>query len=436
MSTTAVNYRAVDLAALQADLGGPEWLAEIRFAARGRFDSMGWPTTSEEEWRRTSLRAFDFDAYTAVPRTDRAGSASTESSESESLSALLRYRDGVVSDSHRDESVADSVVIGDLAELEAGLPQRVVTMIRRALERSVREADNRVELWHYGLLESVAVVYVPRGVCIERPVLVEFEVYGDERVTAPHLVVVLEEGASANVVKAIRSAAGEGETLVLDADELILGTAASLRYLVSQSLNDESLYFGNSRGNVGRDAVINRTESVLGAAFVKARYVSEITGAGAQATLNGIYFAVDDQHIDLRTVQHHRAKQSNSRAFYRGAVRDAGHVIYQGLIQVAPEAPGTDAYLTNKNLVLADGARADSIPSLNIATDDVRCSHGSTTGRLDAGQIFYLKARGIPESEARSMLVEGYFEDLISRLPEGFQEEIRDRIVERILRPE
>jgi Fe-S cluster assembly protein SufD len=132
----------------------------------------------------------------------------------------------------------------------------------------------------------------------------------------------------------------------------------------------------------------------------------------------------------------HRAPHTTSRAFYRGAVRDESHAIYQGLIQVDHEAAGTDAYLTNKNLILSDEARADSIPSLNIKTDDVRCSHGSTTGKLDENQLFYLRTRGYTEAEAKRMLVEGYFEDLILQTPELVHEELRELIMERIPKDE
>jgi Fe-S cluster assembly protein SufD len=157
-----------------------------------------------------------------------------------------------------------------------------------------------------------------------------------------------------------------------------------------------------------------------------------IVGEGADAKINGLYFAEEDQHLDLRTVQYHRAPHGGSRTFYKGAVRDEGRSVYQGLIEVAPGADKTDAYLTNNNLILNDGARADSIPSLRIQTDDVKCSHGSTTGKIDPAQLYYLETRGYSEAEARELLVEGYFEEVAAGLDARLGDVIRSVVHQRL----
>jgi Fe-S cluster assembly protein SufD len=135
-------------------------------------------------------------------------------------------------------------------------------------------------------------------------------------------------------------------------------------------------------------------------------------------------------------VQDHRGRNTGSRTFYKGAVKDEARSIYQGLIKVDHDAPQTDAYLTNNNLILNDGARSDSIPSLQINTDDVKCSHGSTTGRIDQRQLFYLLTRGYSPTEARVMLVQGFFEELIARAPAIVQEDVRAEVEERLLAEE
>jgi Fe-S cluster assembly protein SufD len=331
-----------------------------------------------------------------------------------------------------DQRTAKGVICGSLRELaEAG--GSMARTLRSTLERSLELSDNRLQYWHFATFEDAAVVYVPRFVEIDAPVLVDVFVTGDEVLRTPHLVVVLEEGARAKVIKRIASGE-EGEVLIVDADELIVNDAAALTFVTVQRTNEESLYFANSRGFVGRDAQITRTEAALGADFVKTRYESELAGPGADAILNGVYFGTDEQHLDLRTVQRHVAPRAMSRALYKGAVRGESHAIYQGLIQVSHEAVGTDAYLTNNNLILSEDARADSIPSLNISTDDVRCSHGSTTGKLDASQIYYLRTRGYTEEEARLTIVEGFFEGLVNQCPKLVQDELRELIAERLAR--
>jgi Fe-S cluster assembly protein SufD len=136
--------------------------------------------------------------------------------------------------------------------------------------------------------------------------------------------------------------------------------------------------------------------------------------------------------MDIRTVQRHRAPSTTSRAFYKGALKDRSRAIYQGLIEVSPGAAKTDAFLTDRNLILNDGARADSIPSLRIDTNDVKCSHGSTTGKIDEAQVFYLMSRGLARAEAERMLTLGYFEELLASVPESLAEELRGLIERRI----
>ncbi len=427
-----------DLQAYQKTLSGPEWLADLRVAAAEKFNASDWPSTSEEEWRRTSLRAFEFDSY-------RAGSNGGDTPEPTALNSLpaqlssagqlVFQNDMLISASVGDELAGGGVVFGSLADIAEGAAgdngASVASRARDALRQSLDLSDNRFQYWHYALLADAAVLYVPRFVEIAEPFIVDFHLTGDEVIRTPHLLVVLDEGARATVIKRLISRT-DGEVLVVDADDLVIGDAAGLQFVTVQRLNEESLVFSNSRGHIGRDGRLHRTEAALGADFVKTRFVSELAGAGADAELNGLYFSTDEQHMDLRTVQSHAAPGTASRAFYRGAVRGESHTIYQGLITVAAEAGGTDAYLTNKNLILSEDARADSIPSLNISTDDVKCSHGSTTGKLDESQLFYLQTRGYTQAEARLTLTEGYFEDLITQVPEMIQDELRDLIADRL----
>ncbi|MFW6313108.1 MAG: Fe-S cluster assembly protein SufD [Spirochaetota bacterium] len=418
-----------DLPEYQKTLGGPDWLAALRTKAFEKFAAVQWPTTQEEEWRRTNLSAFEFESYSIVAPVP--GTAAGESDVSEDRAGVVSYRSGVLTACGvRDDVVNQGVVFGSLLDV-IGESSEVVAQVRSVLERSVDEADNRLQHWHYAMLRDTAVLYVPANVTVEAPFEVELEFDGDEAVHAPHLVVILERGAQASVVRRLATPSDD-EVLVVDASEFVVSDGARLRYVSLQRMNDESLYFCNDRGNVSRDAFVHRTETILGSAVTKSRYVLELSGEGADAVLNGIYFGTDEQHVDLRTVQQHRSRHTTSRAFYRGAVADESHAIYQGLIQVDGTAAGTDAYLTNKSLILGEAARSDSIPSLNINTDDVRCSHGSTTGKLDESQIFYLRCRGYTATEAKQMLVEGFFEDLIVQTPQGIHQEIRDLIMERI----
>jgi Fe-S cluster assembly protein SufD len=152
---------------------------------------------------------------------------------------------------------------------------------------------------------------------------------------------------------------------------------------------------------------------------VKTRSRVTLSGEGADARLKGLYVAREGRHVDIGTLQEHRSPRATSDALYKGAVHPGGRSVFQGLIEVAPGAPKTDAYLTNNNLVLGEGARADSIPQLNILTDDVKCSHGSTTGKLDPGQIFYLQSRGFSPDGARRELTRAFLNQVLLEVPES-----------------
>ena len=265
-------------------------------------------------------------------------------------------------------------------------------------------------------------LHVPEFVEIEEPFLVELAEAGEGVLSMPHVSVILDKGARAAVATRILSG-GSDRLLCNSGLEMLVGDGAKLRYFEEQSLSGTSTFFSNGTASVGRDAELLHFIASLGGALVKTRLDCTMAGPGGTANLNGVYFAAGKQHMDMRTVQHHRAGSSYSRSHYKGAVRDSARTIYQGLIEVLPTAPKTDAYLTNRNLILNDGARADSIPSLRINQDDVRCSHGSTTGRIDPAQVllpgdpWVLAARG-----GRQMLVTAYFQELVDQVPEAIKD--------------
>jgi Fe-S cluster assembly protein SufD len=421
-----------ELSSIVSDARGPEWFVNLRNAAMSKFNDSEWPRTSEEEWRRTNLSPFEFETYNALTAESFVETSAVDAVAIDvPRSGLLRYLNGSLHLAEIDQKAAEQgVVVADLMTLATD--HSVQSIVKKQLESLLASADNRLQYWNIALAQGVAVIYVPRNVSVDQPIEIDCRVEGDEVVVAPITVVVAESGAQVHVIRRISNSSEEGEVLVVDGESLYSGDNARLSYVLIQRLNDESLYFMNADGELSRDARMHRTDSALGADFVKSRFVCALTGAGSDAVVNGLYFGQDEQHMDVRTVQKHRASNAMSRAYYRGAVRDEAHAIYQGLIDVAAKAPGTDAYLTNKNLILTEAARADSIPSLNINTDDVRCSHGSTTGKLDEGQIYYLQTRGYSKREATRTLVEGYFEDLIAQVPEDLRDEFRELISERI----
>jgi len=394
--------------------GEPVWMEALRAEAFERFAEMRWPTTQEEEWRRSDLSELDLDGFRirAAPAPPPAG-----------WSGVLRFAGPVCREAALDGKLrASGVVFAPLAGAIADHPDVLRDLFRRSLD----EIDNRLQAWHLSFWSHGAFLFIPAGVEIEAPFLVDCAGGEAGTISSPHVAVVLEDGARASLALRLEGPA-EGKTLLNAGIRLVVGRNAKLEFVDIQAVERTSLFFHHGVANVERDGVLRHIALALGSGFAKTRLDCRLDGPGSEVQLRGAYLCRDAQHKDIRTVLRHVAPHATSRAFYKGAVRDAGRAVYQGLIEVCPSAAKTDAYLSNKNLILNDGARADSIPSLRIQTNDVRCTHGSTTGKLNEAEIFYLMSRGIARPDAEEMLALAFFEDVLADVPAAIQEDLRSR---------
>jgi len=269
--------------------------------------------------------------------------------------------------------------------------------------------------------ESWLAVYVPPGIRVEEPFVVEIAEGGEGRYATPQIAIVLGEGASAMVIARVRESLGSN-ILFNARTDISLGQDSSLRLFGSRMTGPDSLHFEETRARLAEGSSLDRLEVQLGGRLARTRVDCSLEGRGAKANLDGMYYCGAGQQADLGTALRHMSPGATSRAYYKGGIAGGGRATFQGLIDVGEGASGTDAYLSNRNLLLGDGARADSIPTLRIGNDDVRCSHGSATGRLGEEELFYLRSRGFSESEARETLVLGFFEDLLAKAPEAFRE--------------
>lgn len=415
------------------DRSEPEWFRAIRREAMNRFVTDPWPTTEVEEWRRTDISMYDFDDYSFSAD----GTSLPECELPEDASAVLRFAGGHCTGvAVKDELAAKGVVVTSLIEAAGGhagektanlLEDKGAPLMREGLNR----ADNRVQTWHYSTITHGVFIYLPKGVVIEDPIYIEFEESGDSRLSVPHVVLYAEEQSNAMIVQRLYGTE-DGEVLCNEGSDVYISQAADVRFMSIQNLNLDSTSFSFGAGSLQRDGSFQHYLCNFGGMLSKSRFDCTLDGQGSLVRLNGLYFPYEDQQMDMRTVQHHRAPHAESRTYYKGAVRDESHSIYQGLIEVAPNATQTDAYLTNKNLILNDGARADSIPTLQINTDDVSCSHGSSSGKLEPLHLFYLQARGYSLLEAEETLLMGFFDDIIDKAPERIQDQLRGLVSHRV----
>jgi Fe-S cluster assembly protein SufD len=289
---------------------------------------------------------------------------------------------------------------------------------------------------HDAFLAGGAFVKVPRGVVVERPVVVLHWSEGDGLASFPHTLVVAEDGAQVTVFDRYGSTdtgAGSVGHLVDAVVELVIGDNAHVRYLSVQEHGPRTWQVALQRAHLGRDATLRSSVVALGGAYARLRSESLLGGSGAESDLTAVYFGDGDQMLDFRTLQDHAAPNTRSDLLFKGAVEDTAQSVYSGLIRIRPEGQKSVAFQTNRNLVLTEGAEAKSVPNLEIEADDVKCSHASAVGPIDDEQLYYLASRGVPPEEAERLIVLGFFDDVFEQLPlRSLVAPLRRSVIEKI----
>lgn len=382
-----------------------------------RFAELEWPNKKDEEWRRTPASKFPLDR---TPAQDSPSPAFTGKDDWTGYSAVV-------------------LVEGSGAKLvhtEAGSPVPVLEdsapWVAEALEAALSNCDNKVLALNLKDITSLHALRLPKNTKGEKPVLVVVREGRSGALVQPHLAVKAEGLSDWSLILRYESAPGS-QVLMNSASTFLVEDGARLNVTEVQLLDESSYFIDHALAVVGRDGVFDHLNVSLGAQVSKNRLAVRLTGSGADLHTRGLYFAMKDQHKDLNVIQDHIAPQATSRALYKGAVRDRARAVFQGLIVVEEKAAGTDAYLSNKNLLMNDGARADSLPQLKIDNNDVKCSHGSTTGKVDEEQVFYLQGRGLTRQEAKLLIAQGLFAELIEAAPAVLKEELEHLISEAVL---
>jgi Fe-S cluster assembly protein SufD len=322
---------------------------------------------------------------------------------------------------------ARGLVIADVVDLPDG----------DDLLGNLRVSDAFTEL-NTAFLPGATVVRIPRGMVVDRPIVVVHHLDGDGIASFSRTIVLAGENSDATVIEHQSSSdvAAFSDPIV----ELDVGAAARLRYLNVQDLGAKIFQVGYQSSRVGPDATLQSSVVALGGDYARVRTDSRIDGKGGTSFLTAVYFADGARMHDFRTIQDHIAPKTTSDLLFKGAVSDTARSVYSGLIRVGKEARGTNAYQTNRNLVLSEGAGAESVPNLEIETNDVICSHASAVGPIDDEQRYYLESRGIPPEVAERLIVLGFFGEVLDRLPlseavTGLRATIVRRLAERAQGP-
>jgi len=409
----------------------PGWLKDHRRAAWRSFESLPMPSRTDEEWMRTDIRLLRLNQFappvaglSSQPFPEFVEPSLTEDVRFAATTAALDSRPFV--EGHRlAESLAKrGVLFGSLDELVRSHGD----LIQRYLFRAVDATYDKFAALHAAFWSGGAVLYVPRGVVIEEPfhILSAISPGGSD---FGHILVILDEGADATLLSETAGGGPSSAGLHCGGIELFVGPGAKLRYVNLQNWGHGVWHFAHQKGLVDRDGALQWTIGALGSRLAKVNQHVALVGPGADTQVNGVMFTEGKQHLAYHTLQHHEAPSCHSDLLYKGALQDKSRLVWRGMIKVDQGAQKTDGYQRNDNLMLSEEARADSIPGLEIEADDVRCTHGATTGRVDDEQIFYCRTRGLTRKESIRTVVTGFFQQVFDRIT---IESVRDALGEAI----
>lgn len=410
--TMTTQFDAEGFKAFLATRDEPAWLSEMRQQGWDHFAAMEWPARRSEEWIRSDLRLFQLKKY-HVPLNDPGPHESKDQlMEGVDLGGQISTVDGhLQEDSLSAELASKGVIFGSLERLAKEQPE----LVRKYLFSAFDPDYDRFAALHAAFFCGGHFLYVPKGVVIEQPLHIG-SLLTDGGTHVAHTLLVLDEGAEATVLHESNGVTETSGGLHVGALEIIQEANSHLRYVDLQEWGTKTFHFDHKNARVGRDASLQWTLAAMGAGFAKVNQTVELVGAGATSQVNGVMFTHGRQHMAFHTQQHHKAPSCHSDFLYKSAQQDHSRTVWRGMIKVDKIAQKTDGYQRNDNLVLSNTSRADSIPGLEIEADDVRCTHGSTTAKVDEEQIFYALCRGFTRKEAVRMIVTGFFQQIFDRI--------------------
>jgi Fe-S cluster assembly protein SufD len=371
----------------------PAWLQERRRRGASLSEELSLPDSKVKGWEFTDLSGLEIDGL---------GTAEAE----------VR--------SQRPEGVPEGVLVTSLREaLETHgdlLHQRLGSLV--AIEDPFVARNDAA--WTDGVF-----IHVPRGVRVEDPIKVELSLSESGSAVHWRTLIVLEEGAEAEVWEHQSSPDDEVDGLLNSVVELSVGQAARLHYISTQDISKSAWIFSSQRAEIERDGALDWTALGFGSARGKVRMETKLAGPGSEARVTGGYAGGPGQHLDYDTTQEHAAPNTTSDLAFRGVLAARSTAVWRGMIKVDPGAQQTDAFQESRNLLLSTEAHADAIPGLEILANDVRCTHAAAIAQIDRDQLFYLTSRGLSPAEAKSLIIEGFLESLVERLAEG---PVRDQV--------
>lgn len=409
-----------------------EFISNYRQAAWKAYERLEMPKTTEEAWRRTDIRKLRAESFSLASEEDQATAVPEElliPLVGEAHGGQITMTAGKTEVFLNPDLAGKGVVFTDLETAVQDHPE----IIEKILGQIVSVDEDKFAALTAALAEKGVLLYVPRGVEVELPLHSVIWGEGEGKAYFSHLMIYLEDQSAVTYVHEYASPEETEQTLHSGIVEIYVGKAARLQFVEFQSWGRHVWNFTHERARVERDATLDWIFGAIGTHLTKNFSEIDLAGEGSTGRMSGFYFTDGNQHLDHDTQQNHHAPNTTSDLLFKGALKDDSRSVWQGMIYVAPGAQKTDGYQSNPNLLLDSSARADSIPGLEIMADDVRCTHGATAGKIDPTEVFYLNSRGIPTEEAERLIVEGFFDPIMQRIPfEGVRARLQQAIVDKL----
>lgn len=408
-------FDEANLAGLEADV--PRWRAAQMEAGFRVFESLDEPTGAEEDWRYVS---YDLP-FSQLSPVEIPGSP---------------LPDGPFLASVGDRS--GHVLIVDGRVVDTASSTWAITRLSEITEEdrnfSVVPADhNKLAAAHSAFANDGVFLDLPANEVMHAPLVVEVQGVTPGTASFPHLSVTVGENAEAQILVVYRSAPG-AELLMVPEIDLHVGKGGRLRYVAVQGLDHAASIVVHQRMTLERDATGRLGEVGLGGKLGRLDLGVNLEGDGSSSEVVGVYFGEDSQTLDYRLLIDHSGKSTTSDIFLKGAVEDDAQSVFTGLLRIEKDATKTSTFETNRNLVLSENAKAHSVPNLEILCDDVVCGHGSSVGPLEVEHLYYLQSRGITRERAERLLIKGFFQEAIDRLPiEGVEGPVSEEVFRRFV---
>lgn len=434
-STTSPNGTSLTTAFedhMVAQNATPVWWQQMKKKAFDAYRALPMPTRKNEQWRFASLNGLNLDGYdlsAAAPQADRAALGN--------YSTLVAHRAGrlvfadnrlVTHERVSAELEKRGVVFEPLAD---ALAKHRDLLQEYFMAQEPHLGSEKFAALHSAFVTAGCLLYVPDGVEVALPFVARHWAAAENAAVFPHTLVIAGENSRVTLVDVFGARGRQQRNFACGFSHLFAGRAATINYYALQSWSDDTLGFQINSLVAGRDATINSLAVNIGCSHYRSETQSLLKGEGSHVEMLSLSVTDQDQEVDQRTLQSHLAPNAKSNLLFKNALGDDSRTIFSGLIRVAEDAQKTDAYQSNRNLLLSDSAEANSLPGLEIQANDVRCTHGATSGQVDETELFYMLSRGIRRETARELFVFGFFEEVISKIE---NEELATRVRELILR--